>query len=55
MNNNVIIKSMIDITRELSKNILTVDQKKIIKAVLKNRNVKAYDGEDILKVFIKKK
>jgi hypothetical protein len=54
MNKNDCIRILLNIGRRIPKNILTKDQKKIIFAVLKDRNIKAYEGKDIIKVFIKK-
>lgn len=42
------------IKKFVSKSNLTEDQKKIILAVIKDKKVKAYEGKDILKIFIKK-
>ena len=51
MKNKTLIKL---IMRLVNKSGLTEDQKKIIISVIKDNNVKAYDGNKILKVFIKK-
>lgn len=54
MNKNECIRLLVNNSVYIFKNILTKDQKKIIFAVLKDRNIKAYEGKDIIKVFIKK-
>ena len=54
MNNNECIRLFVNYCVYIFKNILTKDQKKIICAVLKDRNIKAYEGKDLIKVFIKK-